>query len=238
MSNTYFRFKQFTVEQSGAAMKVNTDGVLLGAWAPVDQAARALDVGAGTGVIALMLAQRNTRLLVDAVEIDEASAQQAADNIRQSPWGARVRVIHAAFQQFARDAVNRYHLIVSNPPYFVNALQPADEKRLVTRHAAALPYAALLDGAAALLEPEGLLGVILPCPEGNLFAAQAAGKGFHCVRSTTVYAAAGKPAKRLLLLFARAPAPLQAASLIIHLPYGAGFTPEYRALMQEFYLWG
>jgi tRNA1Val (adenine37-N6)-methyltransferase len=170
------------------------------------------------------------------VEIDEASAQQAADNVRQSPWSARIQVVCASFQQFALDAAARYRLIVSNPPYFVNALQPATEKRLITRHAATLPYAALLDGAAALLEPDGCLSVILPCVEGELFVAQAAVKGFYCIRKTTVYATAGKPAKRLLLQFARTPAPLQESSLVIHLPHGAGYTPEYTALTRAFYL--
>ena len=236
MSNTYFRFKQFTVQQSGAAMKVNTDGVLLGAWTPVEQPGRALDVGAGTGVIALMLAQRNPRLLIDAVEIDEASARQAAANVQQSPWSARIQVVHTSFQQFAQAAACRYRLIVSNPPYFVNALPPADAKRLITRHAATLPYAGLLDGAATLLAPGGRLSVILPCVEGELFVAQAAGRGFYCTQKTTVYAAAGKPPKRLLLLFAREPAPLRESSLIIHLPHGADYTPEYKALTGAFYL--
>jgi tRNA1Val (adenine37-N6)-methyltransferase len=236
LSNTYFRFKQFTVQQSGAAMKVNTDGVLLGAWTPVEQSGRALDVGAGTGVIALMLAQRNPRLLIDAVEIDEASVRQAAANVQQSPWSARIQVVHMSFQQFAQAAACRYQLIVSNPPYFVNALPPADEKRLVTRHAATLPYAALLDGAATLLAPGGRLSLILPCVEGELFVAQAAGKGFYCTQKTTVYAVAGKPPKRLLLLFAREPAPLQESSLVIHLPHGAGYTPDYKALTGAFYL--
>jgi tRNA1Val (adenine37-N6)-methyltransferase len=236
VSNTYFRFKQFTVQQSGAAMKVNTDGVLLGAWTPVERSERAVDVGAGTGVIALMLAQRNARLSIDAVEIDEASAQQAAANVRQSPWDARIRVVHVSFQQFAQAAESRYHLIVSNPPYFVNALPSVDEKRRVSRHAAALPYAGLLNGAAALLEPEGLLSVILPCVEGALFTAQAVARGLYCIRKTTVYAAAGKPAKRVLLLFAREPAPLQEDALAIHLPHGAGYTSEYKALTGDFYL--
>jgi tRNA1Val (adenine37-N6)-methyltransferase len=105
----------------------------------------------------------------------------------------------------------------------------------VARHAAALPYPDLLDGAAALLEPAGRLSVILPCPEGHLFTAQAAAKGFYCINKTTVYAVPGKPAKRLLLLFAREPAPPQETALIIHSPHG-GYTPEYRALTGEFYL--
>ena len=217
-------------------MKVNTDGVLLGAWTPVEQSGRALDVGAGAGVIALMLAQRNPRLLIDAVEIDEASVRQAAANVQQSPWSARIQVIHTSFQQFAQDAAARYQLIVSNPPYFVNALQPANEKRLITRHAATLPYAALLDGAATLLAPGGRLSVILPCVEGELFVAQAAAAGLYCTQKTTVYAVAGKPPKRLLLLFAREPAPLRESSLVIHSPHGAGYTPEYKALTGVFYL--
>jgi tRNA1Val (adenine37-N6)-methyltransferase len=237
LSNTYFRFKQFTIQQSGAAMKVNTDGVLLGAWTPASPAGRALDVGAGTGVIALMLAQRNPHLLVDAVEIDDTSAQQAAANVQQSPWTARIQVVHTSFQEFVRVADNRYSLIVSNPPYFVNALPPADEKRRVSRHAAALSYADLLDGAATLLEPEGRLSVILPCVEGALFTAQAADRGLYCICKTTVYAAAGKPPKRVLLLFAREPAPLRECTLVIHSPHGAGYTPEYTALIRDFYLW-
>jgi tRNA1Val (adenine37-N6)-methyltransferase len=235
-TNDTFHFKQFAVQHAGAAMKVNTDGVLLGAWTPLAPGGRALDVGAGTGVIALMLAQRHARLLIDAVEIDEAAAQQAAANVRQSPWSARIQIIHAPFQQFARDTAARYQLLVSNPPYFVNALPPADAKRRVARHATTLPGADLLAGAATLLTPDGRLSVILPCAEGELFITQAAASGFHCIRKTAVHAVTGKPPKRLLLLFARTPAPLQEAALAIHLPHGAGYTPEYRALTGTFYL--
>ena len=127
-----FRFKQFAVEQDDVAMKVGTDGVLLGAWADCNGAKRILDIGTGTGVIALMLAQRNAEAEVQAVEIDETATRRARSNFDLSPWAERLTVENCAVQEFA--PAEKFDLIVSNPPYFVDSLLPPDAKRSTARH--------------------------------------------------------------------------------------------------------
>jgi tRNA1Val (adenine37-N6)-methyltransferase len=201
MSNNFFRFKQFTIQQSAAAMKVNTDGVLLGAWADVQGATRILDVGTGTGVIALMLAQRTATAVIDAVEIDRDSATQAAKNIADSPWAARVNVFTMPFQTYTANAFASYDLIVSNPPYFVDALLPDTEERLLSRHAASLSYEDLIAGVNALLRDTGRFCLILPYAEANVFIAKAAMAQLYCTHKTNVCSAPEKPVKRLLLVF-------------------------------------
>jgi tRNA1Val (adenine37-N6)-methyltransferase len=230
-----FHFKQFSIAQQSAAMKVNTDGVLLGAWAEVANARHILDVGAGTGVIALMLAQRNATAIIDAVEIDERSAQQARENVQNSRWSHRITVYGQSFQAFARQCAARYDLVVSNPPYFSNALLPPSEMRMLARHTGELPHEELLCGAKNILQPAGALCVVLPLSEGTAFMARAAAHQLFCTRQTTVYSRADKPPKRLLLHFSATPAVLKKEEMIIHCADG-GFTPEYRALTEAFYL--
>jgi len=244
MSNSYFRFKQFTVQQSDAAMKVNTDGVLLGAWADVQGAERILDVGTGTGVIALILAQRTTTALVDAVEIDRDSAMQAAKNIVESPWAERMKVFAMSFQTFAGNTAHCYDLIVSNPPYFVDALLPDTAERLLSRHTASLSYYDLIFGVRTLLTATGRFCLILPYAEANLFIAKAADAGLYCTHKTNVCSAPDKPVKRLLMLFERQLVSCKEETLCISLPLNnikeidsvSAYTPEYRALTKDFYL--
>ncbi len=222
-------------------MKVNTDGVLLGAWTALAGARSILDVGAGTGVIALMLAQRAPQAFIDGVEIDAATARQAAENVAASPWPDRVQIITADFQSYAAGAGKQYDLIVSNPPYFVDALLPGDLQRMQARHATALPYDDLLDGAGLCLAPEGMLSLILPYVEASVFIAKAAVKGFYCVRKTNVCTAPGKAVKRQLLSFTRTPAPLQEQMLYIHTKAMdreavSDYSFEYKQLTAAFYL--
>ena len=152
MSDSSFLFKQFIVHHDRCAMKVGTDGVLLGAWAPVDQAHTALDVGTGTGLVALQLAQRNPHLRVTAVEIDAPAAAQAAENVAGSPWPDRIEVVCADFNDFQPDG--RFDLIVSNPPYFVDALPCPDRQRNTARHAGGLNYDLLFRRSARLPRAE------------------------------------------------------------------------------------
>ena len=230
-----FHFKQFSVAQQSAAMKVNTDGVLLGAWAEATHACRILDVGAGTGVIALMLAQRNAAAYIDAVEIDACSAQQAKENVQNSPWPRRITVYGQSFQSFAAQSAACYDLVISNPPYFANALLPPSETRKRARHAGELPHEELLSGAKRILRPQGALCVILPFSEGMMFMERAAAQQLFCTRRTTVFSKTGKPPKRLLLHFSALPASLKKDTLIIHRDNG-DYTPEYKALAGAFYL--
>jgi tRNA1Val (adenine37-N6)-methyltransferase len=245
MPNNYFRFKQFTVQQSATAMKVNTDGVLLGAWTDVRGAARILDVGTGTGVIALMLAQRTKTALIDAVEIDRNSAMQAAENVAHSPWPERVRVFALSFVNYAAKTAERYDLVVSNPPYFVDALLPGTEQRLLSRHAESLPYEDLIAGVHTLLTDNGRFSLILPYAEANIFIAKAAVAGLYCTHKTNVCSVRGKPVKRVLMLIERKPAPVREETICIYMPHSDtqskdtadNYSPEYSALTKDFYLY-
>lgn len=160
MSNPYFQFKQFTVRHDKCAMKVGTDGVLLGAWAPVQNAKYILDVGAGSGLISLQLAQRNPWASITSIEIDPAAAAQAKENIQSSPWSDRMEVICSDFRDY--HAENKFDLIVSNPPYFVDALKCPDNQRCMARHTSELNYELLFGHSTHLLSEQGIISVIIP----------------------------------------------------------------------------
>ena len=247
MSNTFFRFKRFRIEQGGAAMKVGTDGVLLGAWSRMEAAQHhILDIGTGTGVIALMLAQRRETLAgredaafqVDAVEIDADAFRQAADNVAASPWSAHIRLFHTDFQSFATDPKNcrRYDHILSNPPYYAGSLHGPDAGRNRARHADTLPYDTLVEGAARLLAPGGIFSVILPVAESKNFMTRALAAGLHPRRRTEVSTTPGAPPKRILLELGMEITALETESLTLSDTSGNGFSEAYRALTGEFYL--
>ena len=238
MSNPYFRFKQFTVWHDRCAMKVGTDGVLIGAWCDVAGCRRILDVGCGTGLIALMAAQRTApEVQVDGVEIDAGAAAQAADNVARSPWSDRIHVCCDDFVDYvAASQPPRYNLVVSNPPYFEHSLLPDDEARLTARHTARLTYASLLQGAASLLLPGGRVSLIFPAGIYDAVDAEARRFGFFPRRVAWVSGREGTASKRVLAEWGREPvaavdeqhfsietAPLQ-------------WTPEYKALTRDFYL--
>ena len=216
-------------------MKVGTDGVLLGAWAgvrPSDR--RMLDIGTGTGLIALMLAQRSPEASVTGVDIDDVS--QARENADASPWGARLEFHRCPVQEFA--AGGAFDLIVSNPPYFVGSLTCPDAGRTAARHAVHLPFEALRDAVLRLLAPAGRFAVILPTAEAARFLAVCAGR-LALVRRTDVRTTPRRPAKRALMEFVRAegvaPVP-ETSELIVGTGEHECYTPEYRALTRDFYL--
>ncbi len=205
MANKYFRFKQFTVEQERCAMKVGTDGVLLGAWVSIPAAtARVLDIGTGTGLIALMAAQRAPMAYVDAVEIESEAAEQAKENVKNSPWSNRVAVFETAVQEFAPQY--SYDIIVSNPPYFIRSLKNESLKKSIARHNDMLPLGELAASVKRLLAADGIFAAILPYEEANLFIAEAAGEGLFLQRRLDVRGRKAKPVKRVLMEFARKPA--------------------------------
>ena len=162
MSQPYFQFKQFTVWHDKCAMKVGTDGVLLGAWTPVKSSVRILDIGTGTGLVALMLAQRSTASIT-ALEIDEAAAAQATENINRSPWKNRIEVIQQDFKHYSsKNGISKFDTIVSNPPYFNASLKCSDEQRNKARHNDSLTYEELLAGVSGLLSQEGTFTIVIP----------------------------------------------------------------------------
>lgn len=228
-----FKFKQFAVLNDRTAMKVGTDGVLLGAWCPVEGARRVLDVGTGCGVIALMVAQRNNDAVIDAIDIDHDAIDEATLNFANSPWGERLTAIEGNFNDL-NTAVG-YDLIVSNPPYFTDSLLPPDEARTLARHSRSLTYRQLIDGAARLMSDEGTLALISPCDaEGEIIEASAFAS-LPVRRLTRVIPVEDAPAKRTLWLLSRREVPyLEDTLTIAH--HDDTFTSEYVALTGAFYL--
>lgn len=235
MANDYFKFKQFKVLQRKSAMRVGTDSVLLGAWANVANVINAIDVGTGTGVIALMLAQRNPLMKIDAVELDPDSAAEATDNVTRSPWASSINVVNMAFQDFANQSGKAYELIVSNPPYFNNSLKSPLAKRTLTRHTESLPYHDLLLGVQHLLAHNGRFCGIFPYSEGNVFIAQASTFGLYCTHKVSIVTKPGKPTLRILVQLEKERQPVTETELTIHNPDGT-YTKEYKQLTSEFYL--
>lgn len=229
-----FHFKQFSISHDRSTHKVGTDGVLLGAWVNVDGASTILDIGTGTGVIAIMLAQRtppNTK--IDAVELQEHDAKQAETNVKNSPWPEKVSVVHSAIQDFQSD--HGYDLIVSNPPFFVNSWLPPDQSRSTARHSHDLSFPELVENISRLLSPEGRFAVVLPFVEGSQFIRLAEGLGFYVSRRMTFKSRQDKPVERLLVEFSRTVSAVKAEELVLYLR-NEEWTNEYRALTRDFYL--
>lgn len=233
MSNPYFQFKKFVVYHDRCAMKVGTDGVLLGAWTQVCGANDILDIGTGTGLIALMAAQRNQHAAITAVEIERDAASQALENVRRSSWHDRIRVVHADIRAYAPEV--KFDLIVSNPPYFERSLTCSAEGRTKARHTAALDYEELLCRASLLLKDGGDFSIVIPADAANRLVALAAGKGLFLSRRTWVRTLPAMPPKRALMAFRKQPAPVEENTLTIEMAHHA-YTEEYRALTEDFYL--
>lgn len=232
-----FRFQQFTIEQSQAVHPVGTDGVLLGAWACVDDVENMLDIGTGTGLIALMLAQRTTSARIDAVEINTASAQQADLNFQASPWASRLRLFQDSIQSFiSSENKGKYDLIISNPPFFnTGKASPADD-RASARHMLSLPLDTLLDCVAHLLSPDGKCCLILPAREAWLCCEMAVPKGLYWNKLFFVKSRPGKPVERMLITLSRDPLPFQTGKMCIYNETGTQYSIEYQQLTENFYL--
>lgn len=233
---TSFRFKRFTLSNTLSAMKVGTDGVLLGAWARVPDGAAssaALDVGCGTGVIGLMLAQRYPSLTVRCIDIDDDAVQECAANIAASPFG-NVSVERHDFLNY--HSVEAVQLIVSNPPYFKNSLPAPEESRAQARHDDMLPLSALMRHARRSLLLSGRLALVLPADRDADAMFEASAAGLHLCRRCKVYTKEGKPSLRTLWEFGIAcEEPCEESELFI-LRADGSYSPEYVALLKDFYL--
>jgi len=228
-----FQFKQFSIADDRCAMKIGTDGVLLGAWVNIRGAKTILDIGTGSGLIALMLAQRtDSTTKIDAVEIGEDDAVQAKENSSNSPWAEKIKIHLCAIQDFHADY--QYDLIVSNPPYFINSLTPPSAKRKVARHTSSLSYEELLTSAARLLSSYGRLAVILPLKEGNAFLSLAQFHGLYCDRQLAFFSRDEKPQERWLFEFCRTPGTLKAERLTLFTHQE--WSEPYKKLVSDFYL--
>ena len=218
-------------------MKVGTDGVLLGAWTRVDDASRALDAGSGTGLIALMMAQRNPCLRVDAVEVEPVCAEQARENIQQSPFRVRVNVHTCAFQRYAeQEPGGRTDLVVCNPPYFHRSSPASTGERTLARHNKSLLLEELFAGSASLLHRGGRLEMILPAELSVHTGELSALYGMYLQRMMRVHPTPGSGARRVLVSYGFEKRPVAESELVIEEFGRHGFSREYVELTRDFYL--
>lgn len=228
-----FRFKQFAVLNDRTAMKVGTDGVLLGAWCPVQGVERALDVGTGCGVIALMIAQRNSTAIIEGIDIDHDAIEEASLNFERSPWSERLTATVRDYNEMPTGT--NYDLIVSNPPYFTDSLLPPEKRRQLARHTQSLTYHQLIDGASGLLTQEGSLAIITPTDVEPVIIEAAAFASLSVRLLMRVIPVEGAQPKRTLWVLSRRETPYREDTLTIAHSDGS-FTSEYIALTGSFYL--
>lgn len=231
-----FTFKQFFVAHDRCAMKVGTDGVLLGAWAPVAGVKRILDIGTGSGLLALMLAQRtHGHAFIDAVEIDNAAAIQARENAAASPWADKITVHQSDIKQWHLQHTERYELIVSNPPYFDKGVSCATPEREHARYTTQLDHSSLLQCAADRITEQGFFCVVLPESIGQAFVLQAEQQGWHCRFRANITEHEGKPPHRVLLGLSPSAGEFFAEQIVIRGP-DQRYSEAYTGLTQDFYL--
>jgi tRNA1Val (adenine37-N6)-methyltransferase len=232
-----FQFKQFSVNQDQTAMKIGTDGVLLGAWTPIENNPKSvLDIGTGTGIIALMLAQRSDAEQIDALEIDESAYEQSVENFENSPWGDRLFCFHAGLDEFVDDPEDEYDLIVSNPPFYSEEYRSDNEQRDLARFQGAMPFEELVQAADLLLSENGIFSVIIPFNEEDRFIELCAEAELFPIKVTRVKGAPNTKIIRSLLAFKRYElAVLTADELVIEISRHE-YTPEYISLTKDFYI--
>ena len=233
MANPFFTFKQFTIRHDRCAMKVGTDGVLLGAWTDVSHSCRILDVGTGTGLIALMLAQRCPQAYITAIDIDAEAVEQAHENILSSPWKDRVEVLLQDICTFP--ANQQFDSIVSNPPYFIDSLKCPDSQRNTARHTDTLDAKRLLESVARLLSDNGRFSIILPAEQTDLLIQTAYAQRLYPSRQTAVITRPGLSPKRILMEFQKTKEAFQPDEIIIELERHV-YSEGYIALTKDFYL--
>ena len=236
MANDYFRFKQFLVRQDKAAFKVGTDGVLLGAWTDVSGVDRVLDIGSGTGLLALMAAQR-CDARITAVEIEPASFTQAKENIAASPWKERIEIIHTSFQEYYVKTAKQFGLILTNPPWFRDSVKPEDAGKSIARHNLKLPFRELVGGVKKLLTEDGRFCLVLPSDESLYFRKICLDRGLYLNRVLMVRPRTSMPPKRYLMEFRHtSPTAMEKTDICVEMDARHEYSKEYKDLTGEFYL--
>jgi len=235
MSSQEFVFKQFKISQDKCAMKVGTDAVLLGSWVNTSHAKTILDIGTGTGIIALMLAQKSYAR-IDAIDIDKNAFEQATENVSFCNWKERIHVYQTSLQQYTLSCNDKYDLIVSNPPYFVDSSKAFEESRTNARHTDQLPFEDLLNGVLRLLNQTGKFYVILPTKESQVFREMAEEQKLFLTKLTRVITRTDKLEKRLLMKFEFTKKTISENSIVIEKDERHTYTDEYKELTKDYYL--
>jgi tRNA1Val (adenine37-N6)-methyltransferase len=231
-----FVFKKFTVFQHDSAHKVGTDAVLIGSWAQVEKARSILDIGTGTGIIALMMAQKS-HAVIDAIDIEQSSFRQACENVKHSVWEKRIHVHRVSLQDYVKQCGKKFDIIITNPPYFVDSFKAPDEERSHARHNDTLPFADLIEGVKNLLEPNGRFYIILPTKEAGDLKHLAEKKGLHLLKRMRVKTKLSNDTeKRQMMQFSFNAAPLLDLTMSIEKDVHHDYTDEYKQLTGDFYL--
>ncbi|MBR3871577.1 MAG: methyltransferase [Paludibacteraceae bacterium] len=238
MANDYFSFKQFTIHQDRCAMKVGTDGVLLGVLAPTIDSGRILDIGTGTGLVGIMLSQRCPQAMVTGVELDANAAKQAEENATSTGW--KIKIINKSIQDFSSQCEEKFDLIVSNPPYFINSLKAPEKNRNTARHTDELSYEELIESAEKLLSEEGKFSVIIPYSEEENFIGIANKRNLIAESSVRIIPKVGKDPKRSVITFCRCKnkinCNINVTELVIEKEERHCYSDEFKNLTADFYL--
>lgn len=236
MKGHQFVFKQFTIKQDKCAMKVNTDAVLLGAWVSANEAHNILDIGTGTGVVALMLAQKS-KADITAIDIDKNSVDQAMENVLTCPFEVNIQTMHISFQEFSKKNITKFDLIVSNPPFYPNSVKILNQPRSFARQAETLPFEELINGVIQLLNPDGRFCLILPKQEAENFVKLAKEKNLYLVKLLRIRTKPDKETeKRHLMEFRFKENNCDEATLVIEKDHHFDYTEEYKSLTRDYYL--
>lgn len=238
MANDYFSFKRFTIHQDRCAMKVGTDGVLLGVLAPTIDSGRILDIGTGTGLVGIMLSQRCPQAMVTGVELDANAAKQAEENATSTGWN--IKIINKSIQDFSFQCEEKFDLIVSNPPYFINSLKAPEKNRNTARHTDELSFEELIESAEKLLSEEGKFSVIIPYSEEENFIGIANKRNLVVVSSVRIIPKVGKDPKRSVITFCKCKnkinCNINVTELVIEKEERHCYSDEFKKLTADFYL--
>lgn len=233
---TNFDCKQFSVQQEKSAMKIGTDSILLGSWATGTNPSMVLDIGTGTGILALMMAQKFSGSKTMAVEIDENPFEEAKLNFKNSPWSDRIEAVHSSIQDFAKTSDDLYDLIICNPPFFSGGTLSENSERATVRHTVKLAHGDLLRTTRSLLSKEGVFCLITPLIEGLRFEEMAKTYNYNLREKVEVSSFRDQPAERLLLKFSKSECQEpQSSKLHIYEKVGE-YSDEYKDLTKDYYL--
>ena len=228
-----FEFKKFKIHQNNAAMKIGTDSILLGAWADLSDKKKGIDIGSGTGIISIMLCQRNEILEIDSIEVSEKAVLDAKKNIKNCKWNERINLIHKDLRLFSTE--NKYDLIISNPPYFQKSLKPKDLDRLKARHEVSLNYKDVLNFSEKHLLKNGTINLILPIDQKQELIEYAEKFGLYVSKECIVFPKPNKNPHRLLIELSKTKKTFESQSLTIENDGRHNYTDNYKKLTREFY---
>ena len=235
MSNHYFQFKQFTIHQDRCAMKVSTDACIQGAWTPiVGDVVDVLDIGAGTGLLSLMLAQRNSQINIDAIELDADTAAQASENINASPWAGRINMMQGDVTTYP--FTKQYDMVICNPPFFNNSMLGEDEQRNSVRHTITLTYDALLSALGSVLKQTGYAAILLPAAEYEVWQQLLKKNGWGITKLLEVHPKESSGYNRVISLCSKQSMEETEIEKLQIYKQGGGYTDAFTQLLQSFYL--